>query len=306
MFMTLHLLWALLIHVTGTLADPVLNQSPVSDPVSAGQTIQLKCAMQNDDVDSYDVDWYRQSPGEAPVWVITHDTDDDIYRGTGFTNRFQPSRDTSNNNFILTIENLVSSDSAVYYCAVWDSSAGYHSEAGQYNNSQCKTAQIYKSIEPSFAKGMSALPAVSFCTISFAAQIKFELFLLDLQRCWTLDQTLCCGTALAVRSSDDQKPSVLLLPPSPEQIDTGSATLSCLVSRFKPGFVQVLWSVDGKETDSGVTTSPVSRDNDQSYSLSSYLTVPATDWKKGSRYSCSVRHGSLNSPLLNTISSSDC
>ncbi|XP_060676708.1 immunoglobulin lambda-1 light chain-like [Hemiscyllium ocellatum] len=240
--MTLHLLWTLLIHVIGTLADPVLNQSPVSDPVSAGQTVQLKCAMQNDDVDSYDVDWYRQSPGEASVWVITQDTDDDISRGTGFTNRFQPSRDTSSNNFILTIENLVSSDSAIYYCAVWHSSA------------------------------------------------------------WIFGG----GTALAVRSSDDQKPSVLLLPPSPEQIDTGSATLSCLVSRFKPGFVQVLWSVDGKETGSGVTTSPVSRDNDQSYSLSSYLTVPATDWKKGSRYSCSVRHGSLNSPLLNTISSSDC
>ncbi|GCC20728.1 hypothetical protein chiPu_0019295 [Chiloscyllium punctatum] len=241
MFPTLCLLCVLLLHVTGTLAVPVLNQSPVSDPLSAGQTTQLKCVMQNGNIDSYDVLWYRQSPGEAPVWVIRHENDNDIFRGTGFTNRFQPSRLSLSNTYILTIGNLVSGDSAVYYCAVWDSSAGYHS-----------------------------------------------------------------GTTLNVRSSDDRKPSVLLLPPSPDQIDMGSATLSCLVSHFKPGFVQVLWSVDGKETDSGVTTSAVSPDSDQSYSLSSYLTVSATDWKKGSRYSCSVRHGSLNSPLLNTISSSDC
>ncbi|XP_048476379.1 immunoglobulin lambda-1 light chain-like [Rhincodon typus] len=242
MFPTLHLLWALLLQVTGTLALPDLNQSPVSDPVSAGQTVQLNCAMQNSKVGSHEMYWYRQSPGEAPVWVVEHETDNDIFRGTGFTDRFQPSRDSSSNSYILTIRNLVSSDSAVYYCAVWDSSAGI----------------IYGG-----------------------------------------------GTALTVQSNDDQKPSVLLLPPSPEQIDTGSATLSCLVSRFKPGLVQVRWSVDGKETDSGVTTSAVSPDSDQSYSLSSYLTVPATDWKKGSRYSCSVRHGSLNSPLVNTITSSD-
>ncbi|XP_048381554.2 immunoglobulin lambda-1 light chain-like [Stegostoma tigrinum] len=244
MFSMVHLLWALLLHVTGqkfTLAVPVLIQSQMSDPVFAGQTTGLNCAMQNGKVGSYYVYWYRQKPGEAPVWVIRQETDNDIFRGTGFTDRFQPSRDAYSNSFILTVGNLVSSDSAVYYCAVWSGSAGYHS-----------------------------------------------------------------GTALTVRSSDDRKPSVILLPPSPEQIDTASAILSCLVSSFKPGLVQVLWSVDGKETDSGVTTSVVSPESDQSYSLSSYLTVTATDWKKGSRYSCSVRHGSLTSPLLNTSSSSDC
>ncbi|XP_043535225.1 immunoglobulin lambda-1 light chain-like [Chiloscyllium plagiosum] len=241
MFPILHLLCVLLLHVTGTLADadPVLKQSLLSDPVSVGQTARLKCVLQDDNVDTYDVRWYRQSLGETPVFVIQHKVNGEIHRGTGFTDRFQPSRDSPNNSYILTIGNVVSGDSAVYYCEVW----GY----------------IYGG-----------------------------------------------GTALIVRSSDDQKPSVLLLPPSPEELDTGSATLSCLVNRFKPGFVQVLWSVDGKETDSGVTTSAVSLDSDQSYSLSSYLKVPATDWKKGSRYSCSVRHGSLNSPLLNTISSRDC
>ncbi|XP_041037568.1 immunoglobulin lambda-1 light chain-like [Carcharodon carcharias] len=240
----LHLLWALLLHLTGVLAVLVLNQSPISDPVSAGQTARLQCGMQNGNVGSSNAYWHRQRPGEAPVWVLKHSKDGSVSRGTGFTDRFQPSRDTSRNNFILTVGSLESGDSAVYYCLVYDSSAGLWIFGG--------------------------------------------------------------GTTLNVRSTEDRSPSVLLLPPSSEEIDSDSATLSCLVSGFKPGFVRVLWSVDGKETDSGVRTSVVSPDSDQTYSLSSYLRVPATDWKKGSRYSCSVSHGSLNSPLLNTISFSDC
>ncbi|XP_067878555.1 immunoglobulin lambda-1 light chain-like [Heterodontus francisci] len=240
----MHLLWALLLHLTGVLAVPVLNQTPISDPVSTGETSELKCAMQNGNVGSYYMYWYRQRPGEAPVWVLEHQPDDDIYRGTGFTDRFKPSRDTSSNSHILTIGSLEPGDSAVYYCAAWDSSAG--------------------------------------------------LF------------TFGPGTALSLRSSEDRKPSVLLLPPSSEEIDSGWATLSCLVSRFKPGFVRVLWRVDDKETDSGVTTGTVSTDSDQTYSLSSYLRVPATAWNKGSSYTCSVDHGSLSSPLLKTISSTAC
>nr|AES93003.1 immunoglobulin light chain [Squalus acanthias] len=234
-------MWALLIHLTGVLAAPVLSQSPISDPVSAGQTARLQCAMENGAVRSKNAYWYRQRPGETPVWVVRHDTDGDIYRGTGFTDRFQPSRDASSNSYILTIGTLVPGDSAVYYCAVWDS--GY----------------IFGP-----------------------------------------------GTVLSIKSSEDQSPSVLLLPPSSEEIGSGSATLSCLVSHFKPGLVRLRWSVDGQETDSGVTTGAVSPDSDQTYSLSSYLRVPAAAWNKGSSYSCSVSHGSLSSPLLKTISASSC
>nr|pir hypothetical protein - horn shark [Heterodontus francisci]CAA33376.1 variable region [Heterodontus francisci] len=240
----MYLLGTLLLHLTGVLAVPVLNQTPISDPVSAGETSELKCAMQNGKMGSYYMSWYRQRPGEAPVWVLAHSTSGSIYRGTGFTDRFKPSRDTSSNSHILTIGSLEPGDSAVYYCAAWDSSAA---------------------------------------TFTFGP-----------------------GTALSLRSSEDRKPSVLLLPPSSEEIDSGWATLSCLVSRFKPGFVRVLWRVDDKETDSGVTTGTVSTDSDQSYSLSSYLRVPATAWNKGSSYTCSVDHGSLSSPLLKTISSTAC
>ncbi|XP_062888247.1 immunoglobulin lambda-1 light chain-like [Mobula hypostoma] len=237
----LHLLWVLLVHLPDIHAAPVLNQTPMSGPVSAGQTVRLECRIQNGNVGSYYMCWYRQRPGERPAWVLEHQPDNDIYRGTGITNRFQPSRDTSSNSHILTISSLEPRDSAVYYCAAWDNALFFGP-----------------------------------------------------------------GTILDIKSSDSREPSVLLLPPSPEETGKGSATLSCLVSGFKPGLVALRWSVDGVETESGVTTGAVALDTDQTYRLSSYLRVPTAAWNKGSSYSCSVSHSSLSSPLRNTISSSAC
>nr|AAA87170.1 type I immunoglobulin light chain [Leucoraja erinacea] len=240
----LHLLWPLLLLLpTGLLAIPVLNQTPTSGPVSAAQTARLECRMQNGNVASYYVYWYRQRPGESPKWLIRYDTDNEIFRGSGITDRFQPSRDTSANSCILTIGTVEPGDAAVYYCAVWENDVG----------------------------------------IIFSP-----------------------GTILEINSSESRKPSLLLLPPSPEETDTGSATLSCLVSAFKPGLVALRWAVDGVETESGVTTGAVSPDAEQTYRLSSYLRVPAAAWGKGTSYSCSVAHSSLGSPLRHTVSSSSC
>ncbi|XP_062888070.1 immunoglobulin lambda-1 light chain-like [Mobula hypostoma] len=239
----LHLLWALLVHLSGIQAVPVLNQTPMSGPVSAGQTARLECRMQNGNIGSYYMNWYRQRPGERPEWVIRHDPqgDDEIYRGNGITTRFQPSRDTSSNSHILTIGSLEPRDSAVYYCGMWDNGAIFGP-----------------------------------------------------------------GTILDIKSSESRRPSVLLLPPSAVETGSGSATLSCLVSGFKPGLVALRWSVDNVETESGVTTGTASPDTDQTYRLSSYLRVSAAAWKKGSIYSCTVSHSSLSSPLRHTISSSAC
>ncbi|XP_072916048.1 immunoglobulin lambda-1 light chain-like [Hemitrygon akajei] len=237
----LHLLWALMVHLPGILAVPVLNQTPVSGPVSAGQTARLECRIQNGNVAGSYIGWDRHRPGRRPEGVIASTSGNSIYRGPGITERFQLSRDASSNSHILTIGSLELGDSAVYYCRMWDSAWFYGP-----------------------------------------------------------------GTILEIKSSESRKPSVLLLPPSPEETGSGSATLSCLVSGFKPGLVALRWSVDGMETESGVTTGAVSTDTDQTYRLSSYLRVPVAAWNKGSSYSCSVSHSSLSSPLRNTISSSAC
>ncbi|XP_072916053.1 immunoglobulin lambda-1 light chain-like [Hemitrygon akajei] len=237
----LQLLWALMVHLPGILAVPVLNQTPVSGPVSAGQTARLECRIQNGNVAGSYIGWDRHRPGRRPEGVIADTSGNSIYRGPGITERFQPSRDTSTNSLILIIGSLEPGDSAVYYCRMWDSGWFYGP-----------------------------------------------------------------GTILEIKSSESRKPSVLLLPPSPEETGSGSATLSCLVSGFKPGLVALRWSVDGVETDSGVTTGAVSTDTDLTYRLSSYLRVPVAAWNKGSSYSCSVSHSSLSSLLRNTISSSAC
>ncbi|XP_072132508.1 immunoglobulin lambda-1 light chain-like [Mobula birostris] len=239
----LHLLWVLLVHLPAEniSAAAVLNQPPMCGPVSAVQTVRLECRIQNCNVGSYYMCWHRQRPGQRPEWMLEHYTNNGIARGTGITQSFQPSRDSSSNSHILTISRLEPRDSAVYYCAGWDNG---------------------------FIFGQ--------------------------------------GTILDIKSSNSREPSVLLLPPSLEETGTGSATLSCLVSGFKPGLVVLRWSVDGVQTESGVTTGAVSLDTDQNYRLSSYLRVTTAAWNKGSSYSCSVSHSSLSSPLRNTISSSAC
>ncbi|XP_041063830.1 tyrosine-protein phosphatase non-receptor type substrate 1-like [Carcharodon carcharias] len=103
---------------------PVLIQSPSLERVTEGHTAQLQCTMRNAAVRDTDVHWYRKLPEKDMEWVLTHDIKNKTQRSPGFTERFQPFRDTSNNSFILTITNVQPSDTAVYYCKVWGDISG--------------------------------------------------------------------------------------------------------------------------------------------------------------------------------------
>ncbi|XP_078086639.1 immunoglobulin gamma-1 heavy chain-like [Mustelus asterias] len=103
---------------------PVLTQSPSVERVTEGQTARLQCTMGNAAVTDTDVHWHRELPGKDRERVLTLDTGNNIHRSPGFTERFQPSRDTSNNSFILTITVVQPSDTAVYYCSVWGDISG--------------------------------------------------------------------------------------------------------------------------------------------------------------------------------------
>uniref|UniRef100_UPI00398E95FE immunoglobulin lambda-1 light chain-like n=1 Tax=Pristiophorus japonicus TaxID=55135 RepID=UPI00398E95FE len=115
------------------------------------------------------------------------------------------------------------------------------------------------------------------------------------------------GTKLTVLSRESSSPSVSLLPPSFDQISAAkAATLVCLVNNFFPGSVEVSWSVDGKITDTGVQTTRAVRDTDQTYSVSSYLTLSATEWSSHEVYTCGVTHESLGSQLKQSLQRSGC
>ncbi|XP_051894293.1 immunoglobulin lambda-1 light chain-like [Pristis pectinata] len=114
------------------------------------------------------------------------------------------------------------------------------------------------------------------------------------------------GTKLFVTAQQLPDPSVKLLGPSSEEISAkGAGTLVCLVSKLSVGFPAVSWTVDGSPTSSQVETSAVRRNTDNTFSLSSYLTVPGSDWSSGRVYSCTVQQGAA-SKISATVAQSSC
>nr|AFM86791.1 immunoglobulin light chain [Callorhinchus milii] len=113
------------------------------------------------------------------------------------------------------------------------------------------------------------------------------------------------GTILNLKKP--QGPSVSVLPPSPDQITAKSkATLVCLVNDFIPGAVEVEWTVDGSARSEGVETSAIKQQADNTYSVSSYLTLPTSEWESHDLYSCVVKHQTLAIPLEKSIARSSC
>uniref|UniRef100_UPI00398E9718 uncharacterized protein n=1 Tax=Pristiophorus japonicus TaxID=55135 RepID=UPI00398E9718 len=103
---------------------PVLIQAPSLERVTEGHTARLQCTMRNARVSDTDVHWYRQLPGQDTEWVLTHEASGSTRGSPGSTDRLQPSRDTSNNSFILTVTDVQPSDTAAYYCKVWGDISG--------------------------------------------------------------------------------------------------------------------------------------------------------------------------------------
>ncbi|XP_072436319.1 immunoglobulin superfamily member 2-like [Chiloscyllium punctatum] len=107
---------------------PVLLQSPSLERVTERHTARLQCTMKNAAVTHTDVHWYWEQPGKTMQWGLTHDTRNITRRSIGFPERFQSSRDSSNETFILTITNAQPNDTGVYYCKVWGDISGNGSQ----------------------------------------------------------------------------------------------------------------------------------------------------------------------------------
>uniref|UniRef100_A0A7N6B8H3 Ig-like domain-containing protein n=1 Tax=Anabas testudineus TaxID=64144 RepID=A0A7N6B8H3_ANATE len=97
------------------------------------------------------------------------------------------------------------------------------------------------------------------------------------------------GTKLINYSGPTVRPSVSLLPPSPEQLSGGTATLSCLLTGYTPPGAVVSWEVHGMEVTKGVLTSSEEEKNGR-FSSSSTLTLSKDLWTKAELYSCNVLH----------------
>ncbi|XP_067911704.1 immunoglobulin lambda-1 light chain-like [Heterodontus francisci] len=115
------------------------------------------------------------------------------------------------------------------------------------------------------------------------------------------------GEGTKLNLGNPRGPSVSVLPPSSDQITTkNTATLVCLVSGFNPGAVEIEWTVDDSVRGNGVETSRIQQETDNTFSVSSYLTLPASEWNSHELYSCVVKHETQANPLKTSIARSSC
>ncbi|XP_068193339.1 immunoglobulin lambda-1 light chain-like isoform X2 [Antennarius striatus] len=111
------------------------------------------------------------------------------------------------------------------------------------------------------------------------------------------------GTKLIVTSSSFSPPVLTLFPPSTAELQSNKATLVCLSSQSVP-FADVNWLVGGTPVSSGISTSTAVQQPDQTFQISSSLTVQTSDWNMDKVYTCKVSLGSQTSE--ESIKKSNC
>nr|4EVN_B Chain B, Fab Lambda Light Chain [Homo sapiens]4EVN_D Chain D, Fab Lambda Light Chain [Homo sapiens]4EVN_F Chain F, Fab Lambda Light Chain [Homo sapiens]4EVN_H Chain H, Fab Lambda Light Chain [Homo sapiens]4EVN_J Chain J, Fab Lambda Light Chain [Homo sapiens]4EVN_L Chain L, Fab Lambda Light Chain [Homo sapiens]4EVN_N Chain N, Fab Lambda Light Chain [Homo sapiens]4EVN_P Chain P, Fab Lambda Light Chain [Homo sapiens] len=128
--------------------------------------------------------------------------------------------------------------------------------------------------------------------------------------CGTWDSSLSAyvvfggGTKLTVLGQPKANPTVTLFPPSSEELQANKATLVCLISDFYPGAVTVAWKADGSPVKAGVETTKPSKQSNNKYAASSYLSLTPEQWKSHRSYSCQVTHE--GSTVEKTVAPTEC
>uniref|UniRef100_A0AAX7T7W7 Ig-like domain-containing protein n=1 Tax=Astatotilapia calliptera TaxID=8154 RepID=A0AAX7T7W7_ASTCA len=114
----------------------------------------------------------------------------------------------------------------------------------------------------------------------------------------------CFLNILHVFSGSSLPPPVLtVFSPSSAELQSDTASLVCLSSQSVP-FADVSWFSGGSPVSSGISTSTAVQRPDQTYQISSSLTIQTSDWNMDKVYTCKVSLGSQTSEK--TIKKSEC
>ncbi|XP_067472331.1 immunoglobulin lambda-1 light chain-like [Thunnus thynnus] len=102
------------------------------------------------------------------------------------------------------------------------------------------------------------------------------------------------GSKLIVTSSSLSPPVLTVFPPSSAELQSNKATLVCLSSQSVP-FADVTWLSAGSPVSSGISSSTAVQQPDQTFQISSYLSIQTSDWNMDKVYTCKVSLGSQTS-----------
>ncbi|XP_075390788.1 immunoglobulin lambda-1 light chain-like [Tenrec ecaudatus] len=105
-------------------------------------------------------------------------------------------------------------------------------------------------------------------------------------QCWVFGS----GTTLTVVGGPTSAPRMSLFPPSAEELQANKATLVCFINDFYPRDLRVAWKGDGQPITQGVETTQPSKQSNNKYAVSSYLTLTPAQWRSRQTYICQVTH----------------
>ena len=89
-------------------------------------------------------------------------------------------------------------------------------------------------------------------------------------------------------------PSVYVFPPPAEELARQeTATLTCLVLGFRPRDVLVTWTQQDRPVSPGSFSVFGPKEEGDTYTAYSKLSVPAADWQRGDSFACVVGHDGI-------------
>ncbi|XP_078426467.1 uncharacterized protein LOC144698392 [Cetorhinus maximus] len=95
-------------------SSSIISRNPPVQTSPAGHTVTLRCEYSG--FCQYTVQWYRQSPGQAPEYLLQRHTSGEENKEKAAGGRISASIDSAEKISRLDISKLQLSDSAVYYC----------------------------------------------------------------------------------------------------------------------------------------------------------------------------------------------